>query len=86
MNYEGIYSQLTPAERSLLLGAKARGGEILDNTYWAPDCGTLVAQGLVGKYEVALTQEGHDLADWVNETYPWACDFEHFRSRLRCDP
>jgi hypothetical protein len=60
-----IYDQLTPAERSLLLGAKARGGEILDDPDRAPDCGTLVARGLVGKYEVALTPAGHALADWM---------------------
>jgi hypothetical protein len=60
-----VWLQLTDNERSLLLGAKARGGEILDNPHWAPDCGTLVARGLVGKYEVALTPAGHALAEWA---------------------
>jgi hypothetical protein len=57
-----VDEELTPDERELLLAAKARGGMICDDPDWAPDCGTLVERGLVGKYEVALTPAGHAAA------------------------
>lgn len=84
MNHREILAQLTSAEVILLLEAKARGGVLLDNPHWAPDCGTLRKRGLVGKYEIALTQAGHALADWLNETYPLA--LEKFRAGLRYSP
>lgn len=86
MNHREILAQLTSAEVILLLEAKVRGGEILDDPDQAPDCGTLVTRGLVGKYEVALTQAGHAFADWLNETYPFALALEKFRSGLRYNP
>ena len=66
-DHAAAWQHLTDDERALLLAAKGRGGEILDNPDWAPDCGQLVKLGLVGKYEVALTPAGHALADWVNK-------------------
>jgi hypothetical protein len=63
--HAAAWRNLTDDERALLLAAKGRGGEILDNPDWAPDCGRLVELGLVGKYEVALTPAGHALADWA---------------------
>ncbi len=72
------WEALTPDERALVLAAAGRGGEILDNPDTAPDCGTLVERGLVGKHEVALTPAGHALATWA--------EFERFRAGLRWNP
>lgn len=65
-DHAATWQTLTATERALLIGARSRGGVILDNPDWAPDCGTLFQRGLVGKHEAALTLAGHELADWAN--------------------
>lgn len=69
-DHAATYAALTDDERALLVGAKSRGGEVWDGGELAPDCGTLVARGLVGRYEVGLTQAGHALAEWITARRP----------------
>jgi hypothetical protein len=60
-----LWAQLTSAERELVLYAKRNGGMVYDGGEYSPEVGTLVARGLVGKFEIALTPAGHELAEWA---------------------
>ena len=72
-----LWAELTDAERALITYGGQHGGMVYDGGPYGPECGTLVARGLVGRFEVALTPAGHALAEWVRDRLGTANQQDH---------